>query len=334
MKTIKIANKNIGENEPCFIIAEAGSNHDGDLDQAKKLIEIAAESGADAVKFQSFEASELFQNPEIVEKIEKLEINRYWYDILFEHAEKNDIILFFSVFDEKSLKTLENFETPAYKIASYELMHFPLLKSISKTKKPLIISTGMADNLEVKKSVDYVNSKGLDDLILLHCVSQYPAEPKNVNLKSINALKKFNYPVGFSDHTLGIYGAIAAVALGANVIEKHFTINQNLEGPDHSYALGPPELKEMIKGVREVEAMLGQEQIVPSEPEILEKSWRRGLYARRNISKGVIIHKEDIKVLRPSPEGCILPTDINSVIGKKTIKQIVKGELIKWETLE
>ena len=213
-------------------------------------------------------------------------------------------------------------------------MHFPLLKSISKTKKPLIISTGMADNLEVKKSLDFMNSNGLEDIILLHCVSQYPAEPKNVNLKSIIELKKYNYPVGFSDHTTGIYGAIAAVALGAKVIEKHFTIDKNLEGPDHSYALEPMELKEMVNAIREVEEMLGHEEINPSEPEKLERNWRRALYAQKNIYKGDIIQYKDIKVLRHSPEGCILPEDINRVVGKKAINNIAKGELIKWEILE
>lgn len=334
LNNIKIASRKIGEGEPCFIIAEAGSNHDGKLDQAKRLIEIAAEAGADAIKFQSFKASNLFQNLKTVKLLEKLELKEEWYEELFDHAKKHKIILFFSVFDEETLKTIEKFPIPAYKIASYELMHFPLLKSVSNTKKPVIISTGMANYNEVKETVDYLISKRNNNLVILHCVSQYPTEPKNVNLKSILSLKEFGFPVGFSDHTLGIHAPIAAVTLGANVIEKHFTVDRNLEGPDHSYALEPSELKEMIMHIREVEKMLGENNITPSTPEIDERKWRRALYAKTDIPPMQIIRKEDLIVLRPSPDGSIPPTEINHIIGRKTSSDIFKGDLIRRDMLK
>lgn len=328
MTKIAIVNKDIGEGNPCFIIAEAGSNHDGKLDQAKELIKVAAECGADAIKFQSFQADKLFSIPETVENLKKLEIEEQWYIELFNCSEENEIMLFFSVFDEESVDLLEKFDNPVYKLASYELMHFPLLDKISKTNKPIIISTGMANSEEVEKSIDYIKSLEINLVSILHCVSNYPTKPEDVNLNSISALKKFGLPIGFSDHTLGIYASIAAVALGAKVIEKHFTINRKLDGPDHSYALEPLELKEMIKGIREVEKMLGTEEIKASDSEINEREWRRAIYAKKDIEEGKTIEKEDIIFLRPSPPESISPSAKNDILGKKTVKFIKKNNFI------
>ena len=269
---IKIGNKSVGEGEPTFIIAEAGSNHDGKLEQAKKLIDIAAESGADAVKFQTFKADKLFnkvKNKEIVDKLEILEVHKDWYEELLYYTDKKGLIFLSSAFDEDSADLLDSFGIAAYKVASYELTHLPLLEYIAKKNKPMILSTGMANESEVKEAVECIYSAGNRQVIILHCVSQYPAEPENVNLKSLLALKRiFDCPIGFSDHTETIYAPIAAVALGATVIEKHFTLDKSLPGPDHAYALEPDELKQMVTGIREVERMLGTEEIKPAESEI------------------------------------------------------------------
>lgn len=334
MKKIRIGDHLIGEGEPTFIIAEAGSNHDGKIEQVKKLIDIAANSGADAVKFQAFKADKLFNNEETIKKLKKLEFKDDWYDEIFDYANNKGIILLFSVFDEEAVDKLYNYGMLAYKIASYELLHFPLLEEIFTKNRPIILSTGMANHSEVERVIDLINSKGNDQIVVMHCVSQYPAQIEQVNLKSIIALKKFNLPVGFSDHTLGIYASIAAVAMGSNVIEKHFTISRSLEGPDHPYSLEAAELKEMVNGIRQVEKMLGVEKILPSKSEINQRESRRAIYAKKDIKLGKTIDESDLIILRPSPADCLLPEEINDILGKKASKNIEKGDLLKKDLIE
>lgn len=332
---IKIGNKSVGEGEPTFIIAEAGSNHDGKLEQAKKLIDIAAESGADAVKFQTFKADKLFNkitNKEIVDKLEILEVHKDWYEELLNYTDKKGLIFLSSAFDEDSADLLDSFGIAAYKVASYELTHIPLLEYIAEKNKPIILSTGMANESEVKEAVECIYSAGNRQVILLHCVSQYPAEPENVNLKSMLALKRiFDCPVGFSDHTETIYAPIAAVALGATVIEKHFTLDKSLLGPDHAYALEPDELKQMVTGIREVERMLGTGEIKPADSEINERAWRRAIYAARDISEGTITTKDMLTIVRPSPEGSLAPKYLKELLGKRIKKDIKEGDFLTEE---
>ena len=334
MNKIKIGNNIIGEGEPTFIIAEAGSNHDGKIEQVKRLIDIAVDSGVDAVKFQAFKADKLFNTEEVVKKLKKLEFKDEWYQEIFDYTRDKNIILLFSVFDDETVNKLEYYGLAAYKIASYEFLHFPLLDTIIKTKKPIILSTGMTDHLEVENVINFINSKDNDQIILMHCVSQYPAQIEEINLKSILSLKNFNLPVGFSDHTLGIYAPIAAVAMGSNVIEKHFTISRSLDGPDHSYSLEPMELKEMVNGIRTVEKMLGSEDISPSNYELGQRKSRRAIYAKNDIKSGKTIKKDDLIILRPSPTGCLLPKEINRIIGKTASKDIIKGDLLKEDLIE
>ena len=333
MNKVKIGNNIIGEGEPTFIIAEAGSNHDGKIEQVKKLIDIAADCGVDAVKFQAFKAEKLFNTEEIVNKLKKIEFKDEWYQEIFDYAKDKNIILLFSVFDEKTVNKLEYYGLAAYKIASYEFLHFPLLETLINTNKPIILSTGMTDHSEVENVINLMNSMDNDQIILMHCVSQYPAQIEDINLKSILALKKFNFPVGFSDHTLGIYAPIAAVSMGSNLIEKHFTISRSLDGPDHSYSLEPSELKEMVNGIRTVEKMLGSEEILPSDYELGQRKSRRAIYAKNDIKSGKTIKKDDLIILRPSPTGCILPNEINNIIGKRARKYIKKGDLLKKDLI-
>ena len=293
MNKIVIGDHLVGEGEPTFIIAEAGSNHDGEIEKVKKLIDIAADAGVDAVKFQAFKADKLFNTEEIVKKLKKIEFKEDWYLEIFEYAHSKGIILLFSVFDEKSVDILSNYDMSAYKIASYELLHFPLLEEIIKKNKPIILSTGMANQLEVEKVINWIKSRGYDQIMVMHCVSQYPAQIEDVNLKSITALKEYNMPVGFSDHTLGIYASIAAVAMGSNIIEKHFTINRSMDGPDHSYSLEPSELKEMVNGIRQVDKMLGVEKILPSKYEVNQRHSRRAIYAKNDIEMGKVFEKDE-----------------------------------------
>ena len=335
---IKIGNKLVGEGEPTFIIAEVGSNHDGKLEQAKKLIDIAAEAGADAVKFQAFKADKLFnkvKNKDIVDKLETLELREESYKELFDYTDKKGLIFLASVFDEDSADLLDELGIVAYKIASYELTHIPLLEYIAEKNKPVILSTGMANESEIKEAVECVYSTRNKQVIILHCVSQYPAKPENINLKSLLALKRiFDCPIGFSDHTKTIYAPIAAVALGAKVIEKHFTSDKSLSGPDHSYALEPDELKQMVMAIREVEKMLGAEEIKPVESEINERKWRRAIYAACDISEGTVIAKEMLMIVRPSPEGSIAPKYLKELLGKRIKRDIKKGELLTKEMVD
>jgi N-acetylneuraminate synthase/N,N'-diacetyllegionaminate synthase len=337
-KKTKIGNKFVGEEEPTFIIAEAGSNHDGNLEQAKRLIDIAAEAGVDAVKFQAFKADKLFnkiKNKDIVNKLEKLELREEWYKELFDHTNEKGLIFISSVFDEDSADLLDGFGVLAYKIASYELTHIPLLEYIAKKNKPVILSTGMANESEVKEAVECIYSAGNRQVVILHCVSQYPAKPEDINLKSLLALKRvFDCPIGFSDHTETIYAPIAAVALGAKMIEKHFTLDKSLPGPDHAYALEPEELKQMVTAIRDVEKMLGTEEIKPVESEINERKWRRAIYAACDISKGTVITKDMLMIVRPSPEGSLAPKYLKEVLGKRIKKDIKKGELLTKEMVD
>lgn len=337
-KKIKIGNKSVGEGEPTFIIAEVGSNHDGKLEQAKKLIDIAAEAGVDAVKFQAFKADKLFnkvKNKDIVDKLEKLELREEWYKELFDCAGKKGLIFLASVFDEDYVDLLDNLGIAAYKIASYELTHIPLLGYIAKKNKPVILSTGMANESEVKEAVRCIYSAGNREIIILHCVSQYPTEPENVNLNALLALKRiFDCPIGFSDHTETIYGPIAAVALGATVIEKHFTLDKSLPGPDHAYALEPEELKQMVTAIREVEKMSGSEEIKPTKSEINERKWRRAIYAACDISKGTVINKDMLMIVRPSPERSIAPKYFKELLGKKIKREIKEGDFLTKEMVD
>jgi N-acetylneuraminate synthase/N,N'-diacetyllegionaminate synthase len=335
---MKIGEKSIGEDEPCFIIAEAGSNHDGKLEQAKRLIDIAAESGADAIKFQAFKADKIFnkvKNKDVVDKLEKLELRENWYKELFDHAHKKKLIFLASAFDEDSADLLDDLGIVAYKVASYELTHIPLLEHIAKKNKPVILSTGMATESEVRDAVECIYSAGNKQVIILHCVSQYPAEPENINLNSLLALKRiFECPIGFSDHTETIYAPIAAVALGATVIEKHFTLDKSLPGPDHAYALEPDELKQMVTGIKEVEKMLGAEEIKPAECEINEREWRRAIYAACDIPEGTIITNDMLMIVRPSPEGSLAPKYLKEVLGKRIKKDIKNGEFLTKEMVD
>ena len=334
-KKIKIGNKFVGEGEPTFIIAEVGSNHDGKLEQAKKLIDIAAEAGVDAVKFQAFKAYKLFnkiKNKDIVDKLEKLELREEWYKELFDYTNEKGLIFISSVFDEDSVDLLDNLGIAAYKVASYELTHIPLLEYIAKRNKPIILSTGMANESEVKEAVKCIYSTGNRQVVILHCVSQYPAKPENVNLNSLLTLKRiFDCPIGFSDHTETIYAPLAAVTLGAKAIEKHFTLDKSLPGPDHAYALEPEELKQMVTAIREVEKMSGSEEIKPTKSEINERKWRRAIYAACDISKGTVITKDMLMIVRPSPERSLAPKYFKELLGKKIKKDIKNGEFLTKE---
>lgn len=340
---VKIANKWIGDGEPCFIIAEAGSNHDQKLSQAKKLIDVAKAAGADAVKFQIYTAEGLYtknlktlpgENKKPFQVIKSIETPRKWIPLLASYAKKQDLIFFASPFDKKAIDML-NPHVPAFKWASPELIDRPLLEYAAKKKKPIIISTGFHRIDQVEDAVRWCRKVGNTQLILLQCTGLYPLLPKEVNLRVMGLLKKkFSFPVGFSDHTISTVIPAAAVAMGANVVEKHFTLNRKLKGPDHPFALEPDELKEMVRNIRNVEKSMGSEKDKPVKREIAkEKLIRRGIVALGNIKKGEKITALDITTKRAGAGG-IVPKYFYEILGKTVLRDIKADEKLTWRIIK
>ena len=336
----------ISENRT-FIIAEAGVNHNGDIKLAKKLIAAAKDAGADAVKFQTFKAENVvIKNAEKAEyqktvkeesqyeMLKKLELTEEDFEELADYAKKRGILFLSSPFDKESVDLLYELDIPAFKVGSGEITNFPLLRYIAKKRKPIILSTGMAILGEVEEALNVIRSEGVEDIILLHCVSNYPARIEDVNLRAIETLKQaFKLPVGFSDHTLGITALIAAVALGACVIEKHFTLDRNLPGPDHKASLEPNELKEMVQAIRDVEKALGDGVKRPTkDEEEIKRAARRSIVAKVDIPKGTIIAEDMLDVKRPGTG--IEPKYIDMIVGKKAKENIRKDELVTREIIE
>ncbi len=346
IKKIKIGKKFIGTNQPAFIIAEAGINHNGDFDTAKKLIVSAKSSGADAIKFQAFKTEEL-----IIEKAQKaehvkgsksmFEMIKSWeltpdeYSKLADFAKKQEIILFASVFGKESLEVMKKIGAPLFKIASCDLNNHYLLKEVSKTKKPVIISTGMGDLKEIKEAVEILESNG-SDVMILHCVSLYPPQPEELNLQRIGILHNV-FPkniIGYSDHTLDIFVPVSALLLGATVIEKHFTLDKKMSGPDQQSSSDPDEFKKMVSQIRFLEKSYNHvdKKIVPGKREKeMRKAFRRSLVANSAISKGTVIREEMLGVKRP---GTGIPSShIGKVIGKRVNRDLVINTVLKYSDL-
>ncbi len=337
---------NIFDNNNCFIIAEAGVNHNGDIKLAKKLIDAAVYAQADAVKFQTFRAEKTITTktpratyqknnmPEItetqLEMVKKLELKFDDFKILKEYCDNKGIMFLSTPFDFESVDILEPL-VPMYKIASSEIVNIPFLKYIASKRKPMIISTGMSTLGEIEEAINAIDS--VDSAInktLLHCTTNYPTLFEEVNLNAMLTLKEaFKLPVGYSDHTLGIEIPISAVALGAKVIEKHFTLDRNLPGPDHKASLEPNELKAMVKAIRNVEMAMGNGIKKPNKSEIeIMKVARKCLVAGRDIEKGRILKEEDIEIKRAGIG--IQPKFKDIIVGMKINKSIKRDEPFNW----
>ena len=345
MKRVKIAGKLIGEGKPCFIIAEAGVNHNGDVSLAKNLIEVAKEAGADAVKFQTFRTGEVvtknaakaeYQKETTgveesqFEMLKASELTESDFKELFTYAQEKGIILISSPFDRDSIDLLDILGVPAYKIASGEITNFPLLKHAAGKGKPIILSTGMSVTEEIGEALKVIKKTGVESIILLHCVTNYPAKIEDMNLKVMETLEStFKLPVGLSDHTPGITIPIAAAALGACVIEKHFTMDKKLHGPDHRASLEPGELGQMVRAIRDVEKALGDGvKRLTAEEEEIKKVARRSIVAKVDIPEGAIIVEAMLDVRRPGTG--IEPKYMEKVCGAKAKNYIKKEESISW----
>jgi N-acetylneuraminate synthase/N,N'-diacetyllegionaminate synthase len=340
MEKIRIGDKIVGHDEPCFIIAEAGSNHNGKLEQAKKLIDVAVAAKADAVKFQIYKAESLYSRytPEfsylkgqnVYELIKDIETPREWLKELASYCEAKKIIFLATPFDFEAVDLLDKY-VPAFKIASFEIVDLELLQYAARKGKPMIISTGMANLGEIEDAITAIKSVGNDDIILLHCNSLYPTPVEVVNLRAIETMKDaFKVPVGFSDHTLGIHIPIGAAAMGACVIEKHFTLSREMKGPDHSFAIEPAELK-VVRCIREVEKAKGTGIKKKSELESEEMyiKVRRSIHAKVDIPKGTKITKDMLIIKRPGYG--IKPKFIEVVVGREAKRDIKEDEWITWD---
>lgn len=349
MNWVEIGNRKIGPGSPCFIIAEAGVNHNGDLKTAIRMIDVAAEAGVDAVKFQTYTAEDLVtkQAPKAeyqraatdstesqLEMLKRTELSPEDFLELNRHCCDRGIFFLSSPFDEKSADLLEELGVPAYKIPSGEITNWRLLEHIAKKGKTVILSTGMSYLSEVDDAVRIIKEAGCEQIILLHCVSLYPTDPTDVNLRAMHTLETaFQLTAGFSDHTLGIEVAIAAVALGASVIEKHFTLDRNLPGPDHRASLEPSELKALVTGIRKVEAAFGHDRKEPMQSELQTAAVaRKSLVAAKSINAGTCLTEDLIAAKRP---GTGLPPSMKSrLIGRRLKRDVVAGTIISMEMLE
>ena len=345
VETIKIESRLVGEGWPCFVIAEAGSNHNGNLEQAMRLIDVAVEAGADAVKFQLFRASKLYPknagqsdylklDESIYDIMTAMEMPYEWLPKLAEHCRQSEIIFMASAFDQESVDQLDPYVS-AYKIASYEMTHLPLVRYIAGKGKPVIISTGTASLEEVAETVEVFFETGNRDLMLMQCTASYPAPVESLNLRAITTLRDaFQVPVGFSDHSLSpVVGPLAAVVLGTDLVEKHFTLSTQLPGPDHAFSLEPDELTLMIRSIREVELSLGSgvKETQPVEEE-LRGFARRSVFAIKDISAGDSLTPNNIDVLRSGNlDPGLAPKYYDEILGNKANRDIQAGSAIQRE---
>jgi N-acetylneuraminate synthase/N,N'-diacetyllegionaminate synthase len=344
---IEVGGRRVGAGAPALLIAEIGSNHDGKLDQARRLIDAAAAAGADAVKFQSFRAAALINRrwpaadgswaPHAgFERLAALELPDPWLPVLRDHATARGVLFLSTPFDEASAERLCAAGVPAFKIASGDLTHVPLLAHVARAGRPILLSTGLADLDEVRVAVaEIARAAGAAPaLVLLHCVSTYPPRWGEVNLRAIATLRAtFGVPVGFSDHTPGHALALGARALGAAVIEKHLTLDRALPGPDHGFALTPEEFAAMASDLRHLEAALGDGGKRPAPGEVPERRWaRRGVYAAVPIAAGTVLTRDVLKIVRPATG--LSPAALDELLGRVARRAIAADEALAWDDVE
>ena len=344
MREILIGQRLVGDGHPSFITAEIGSNHDQDFDQARRLIDAAVHAGVDAVKFQTFRAAQHFshrspgfsylKDKETYTLIESLELDRAWQSPLMQHANDQGVEFFSSPCDTDALLELDALGVPLHKLASFDITDIGFIASMARTGKPIVLSTGMADWLDIQRALDAMAAEANDRVILLQCTSLYPAPAHLANLRAMQSMRlAFGTLVGYSDHTMGDHLALASVALGACFIEKHFTLDRSLPGPDHPFAMEPAELALMVQRIREVESGLGDGRKAGPRPEEMEMAMkgRRSLHARVNIPAGAVIADDMVVVKRPGLG--ISPSLRSQVVGRKAARVIEHDEWITWDSL-
>ena len=348
MDFIEIAGRKVGSGHPCFIIGEAGVNHNGDVEMAKRLVDVAADAKADAVKFQTFKAERLVSTgtPKAeyqlhttnsaesqLEMLRRLELSPEAHRQLQVYCQERGVMFISTPFDEESGDLLDELDVPVFKIGSGEITNWPFLEYVARKGKPIILSTGMSYLSEVDEAVRVIRDAGCHQLVLLHCVSNYPADPTDANLRAIQTMATaFQVPVGYSDHTLGSEVVLAAVALGACVIEKHFTLDKTLPGPDHRASLEPSELERLVHGIRNIEVALGNGSKVPAPSELRNREpARRSLVTTRDLEAGHRLMPDDLMAKRPG--NGVSPVHKALVTGSILQKDIDQDTSLSWEHL-
>lgn len=349
MRTIEISGRNIGPGEPCFIIAEIGVNHNGDVGIARQLVDIAVQAGADAVKFQTFRTELLVSksapkaeyqqrstggSESQFDMLRALELSDDEHRELFTYCHERGIIFLSTPFDHNSADFLHTLGVSAFKIPSGETVNLPMLRHVALKQLPIILSTGMSTLGEVEAAVRTIRQAGNEQIVSLHCVSNYPADFRDINLRAMHTISQsFNLPSGFSDHTMGIEIPLAAAAMGASVIEKHFTLSREMNGPDHQASLEPNELTSMINGIRNIESALGTGVKEPAESERnITQVARRSIHLHRSCASGSVLTADDLIALRPG--GGIAPNQFDSIVGRTLKRDMPKGIALDWADLE
>ncbi len=345
----RIGERLVGGGYPTYVIAEAGANHNRDLDIATSLIDVAADAGADAVKFQTYSGHRIYsrKTPRFsylegisdkspAELLEEISLPREWQGELSAYARERGIHFFSSPFDEEAVAELDALDVPVLKIASFEIVDLPLIRRAAQTGRPLLISTGMATMEEIGEALTAAAEGGAPAVGLMQCTSVYPAPVERANLRAMETMRReFGVPVGLSDHTEGISVAIAAAALGAAFLEKHFTLDRSMKGPDHPFAVEPEELAAMVRGIRESQAALGdgrKDGPGPEESEEMYRLARRSLIIARDLPAGTVLEREMITVKRPGFG--IAPKHLDEVVGRALRVSAEEDDILTWEMLD
>ena len=344
-RQFKIGNRSIGENNPVYIIAELSANHNHDFDQAVQLIKAAKEAGADAIKLQTYTPDTItidcdneyfrigkgtiWEGKNLYELYKEAYTPWEWQPKLKQVANDLGMDLFSSPFDQTAVDFLEKMDVPAYKIASFELVDIPLIQYVAKTGKPMIMSTGMATLAEIDEAVTAAREAGCNEIALLKCTSAYPADPAEMNLRTIpHMAEAFGGPVGLSDHTLGIAVPVAAVALGACIVEKHFTLSRSIPGPDSAFSLEPQEFKAMVDAIRTTEKAIGKVSYEVTEHEAASRVFRRSLFVVKDMKAGDVFTEENVRSIRPGYG--MHPRFRKNIIGLKAAENIAAGTPLQW----
>ena len=347
---IKIENKFIGPNKKPFIIAEMSGNHNQSLDRALEIVRAVAKSGADALKLQTYTAdtmtlnhrgldfkisdsNSLWKDKSLYELYDEAHTPWDWHKPIFELGRSLGLIVFSSPFDSTAVDFLETLSVPCYKIASFEITDLPLIEYVASKNKPMILSTGMASNNEIKEAVNAAATNGCKELILLKCTSAYPASAEDANLNTILDIKKnYNCNVGLSDHTKGIGVALASIVLGATVIEKHFTLDRDDGGVDSEFSMEPDEMKQLVDEAQKAWSSLGEVSYGPTKSEANSLIFRRSLYIVKDLQTGDILSEQNVKSIRPGYG--IAPKYLKDIIGKGVTQNIKKGTAFSWKLIE
>jgi len=336
-------------NKKVFIIAELSANHNQDINLAKETIKAAKEAGADAIKLQTYtpdtmtidcnkkdfiiKGGTIWDGKTLYNLYKQAYTPWEWHKELFEYAKEIGIEIFSTPFDKSAVDLLEEFNPIAYKVASFEITDYELVRYIASKKRPIIISTGIATIDEILDVVNICKNEGNEDILLLKCTSSYPAPLEDANLKTIANMKEtFNVEVGFSDHTLGITAPIVAITFGARVVEKHFILDKSIDSPDNKFSLDKNEFKEMVKAIREAEKLIGKVDYSMDEKKKRNRMYSRSLYIVKDVKKGEVITNENVKSIRPGFG--LHPKYLKEILGKKFRKDLERGTALKWEHID